>query len=400
MAVIALQRTHRGGSTWAGHVFWAGDSRAYVFDPERRAPAQHRRPPGPRRRHGQPAPRLGGQQRHVGRHRVPRQLPPGRAARRRSCWSARPTAASATCRRRCTSSTCVLQALPGARSTEAWSGAVQAEIAAVTGDDAAMAVMGVGADLDELPGAARAPPGRAGASSSSRPLDELRRAVAGGRTRAGSCSAAPPGRDRRRCGTATSRATSGTSAPAAERPPDRRGRSTRQPPARPTDAADHGDDEPTRWTSSRGGDARRRGRARTVPDGGDVDEGRRRDQRLHHPGGLQGGRRRTEQVDLRRARRPAVLHQGVPQPDLSRRRGPGQREDQGQEAGPLRGLREPPPRHADRAGAAVGVRRQPDRHPGLLPLGRQVLQGHREGRRRGARRRAASPASTCGCSWC
>ena len=31
MAVVALQRTHRGGSTWAGHVFWAGDSRAYVL---------------------------------------------------------------------------------------------------------------------------------------------------------------------------------------------------------------------------------------------------------------------------------------------------------------------------------------------------------------------------------
>ena len=30
MAVVALQRTARGGSTWTAHVFWAGDSRAYV----------------------------------------------------------------------------------------------------------------------------------------------------------------------------------------------------------------------------------------------------------------------------------------------------------------------------------------------------------------------------------
>ena len=119
MAVIALQRTHRGGSTWTGHVFWAGDSRAYVFEPRRGSPAQHRRPARPRRRHGQPAPRLGGQQRDVGRHRLPRQLPPGRAggavpgglrdrrllrlpARRRctsSTWSSRPCPEPAAPRR-------------------------------------------------------------------------------------------------------------------------------------------------------------------------------------------------------------------------------------------------------------------------------------------------------------
>ena len=31
--LIALQRTQPGGAVWAGHVFWAGDFRAYVFDP-------------------------------------------------------------------------------------------------------------------------------------------------------------------------------------------------------------------------------------------------------------------------------------------------------------------------------------------------------------------------------
>ena len=34
MALLALQRTQPGGSTWACHVLWAGDSRAYVFEPE------------------------------------------------------------------------------------------------------------------------------------------------------------------------------------------------------------------------------------------------------------------------------------------------------------------------------------------------------------------------------
>ena len=44
----------------------------------------------------------------------------------------------------------VLSHLLEARNTEAWSSALQAEIAAVTGDDAAMAMLGVGADLDEF----------------------------------------------------------------------------------------------------------------------------------------------------------------------------------------------------------------------------------------------------------
>src|SRR3712207_1966125 len=34
MAMLALQRTQRGGSGWLCHTFWAGDSRAYVFEPD------------------------------------------------------------------------------------------------------------------------------------------------------------------------------------------------------------------------------------------------------------------------------------------------------------------------------------------------------------------------------
>jgi hypothetical protein len=44
----------------------------------------------------------------------------------------------------------VLRHLLETRSTEAWSSALQAEIAAVTGDDAAMSTLGVGADLQEF----------------------------------------------------------------------------------------------------------------------------------------------------------------------------------------------------------------------------------------------------------
>ena len=45
----------------------------------------------------------------------------------------------------------------------------------------------------------------------------------------------------------------------------------------------------------------------------------------------------------------------------------------------------PSPRHAEGPRATVGVRGKPHRHPRLLPLGGQVLQGHREGRRGGPR---------------
>ena len=65
-------------------------------------------------------------------------------------------------------------------------------------------------------------------------------------------------------------------------------------------------------------------RPRRQRPGGETDEvrreGRRRRQRLPDPGGLQGRRGRAEQMDLRRAGRTPVLHQGVPQPHLPRRR--------------------------------------------------------------------------------
>jgi hypothetical protein len=44
----------------------------------------------------------------------------------------------------------VLAPLAGARSVEAWSRDIQAKVAAVTGDDAAMAMMGVGAELADF----------------------------------------------------------------------------------------------------------------------------------------------------------------------------------------------------------------------------------------------------------
>jgi hypothetical protein len=71
----------------------------------------------------------------------------------------------------------VLSHLLEARNTEGWSSALQAEIAAVTGDDAAMSMLGVGADLKEFQKLFAPRVGQL-ASDFIEPLDELNDAVA------------------------------------------------------------------------------------------------------------------------------------------------------------------------------------------------------------------------------
>jgi hypothetical protein len=70
----------------------------------------------------------------------------------------------------------VLSHLLEARNTEAWSSALQDEIAAVTGDDAAMSTLGVGADFKEFQ-KLFAPRVAELASDFIEPLDELSDAV-------------------------------------------------------------------------------------------------------------------------------------------------------------------------------------------------------------------------------
>jgi hypothetical protein len=70
----------------------------------------------------------------------------------------------------------VLSHLLEARNTEGWSSALQAEIAAVTGDDAAMSMLGVGADLKEFQKLFRPRVGRL-ASDFIEPLDQLNDAL-------------------------------------------------------------------------------------------------------------------------------------------------------------------------------------------------------------------------------
>jgi serine/threonine protein phosphatase PrpC len=149
MALVALQRTQPGGPTWAGHVFWAGDSRVYVF--EARGASQlstdDLRDPGDAlanlRRDSVVSNALSADTEfHINYRRVELHSPFLVVCATDGCFGYVRTPMHFEY--------LVLRHLLEARSTEAWSSALQAEISAVTGDDAAMSTLGVGADLQEF----------------------------------------------------------------------------------------------------------------------------------------------------------------------------------------------------------------------------------------------------------
>ena len=151
MAVIALQRTHRSGSRWLAHVFWAGDSRAYVVEPggARQLTTDDLREPSDAmdnlRRDSVVSNAMSADTAfHVNYRRVELDGPFLLLCATDGCFGYLPTPMHFE--------HLVLAPLATARNVEAWSDAVQREISAVTGDDAAMAVMAVGADLPELKG--------------------------------------------------------------------------------------------------------------------------------------------------------------------------------------------------------------------------------------------------------
>ena len=175
MAVVALQRTQAGGPTWAGHVFWAGDSRAYVF--ESRGASQlstdDLRDPGDAlanlRRDSVVSNALSADTEfHINYRRVELRSPFLVVCATDGCFGYVRTPMHFEY--------LVLSHLLEARSTEAWSSALQAEIAAVTGDDAAMSTLGVGADLKEFQKLFAPRVGEL-ASDFIEPLDELSDAV-------------------------------------------------------------------------------------------------------------------------------------------------------------------------------------------------------------------------------
>jgi serine/threonine protein phosphatase PrpC len=149
MAVVALQRTQPGGATWACHMLWAGDSRAYVFEPSgvRQLTTDDLRDPGDAlvnlRADSVVSNALSADTEfHVNYRRVELEAPFLVACATDGCFGYMPTPMHFE--------HLVLSGMAGAGSPSAWSSAVQERISEITGDDAAMAMLGVGATLRQF----------------------------------------------------------------------------------------------------------------------------------------------------------------------------------------------------------------------------------------------------------
>lgn len=150
MALLALQRTQPGGASWTGHIFWAGDSRGYVFVPgsgSQQLTVDDLRDPGDAlanlRRDSVVSNALSADTDFsVNYRKVQLRAPFLVVCATDGCFGYVPTPMHFE--------HMVLSAMQNARSAEAWSATLQAKIAAVTGDDAAMSVIGVGATLKEF----------------------------------------------------------------------------------------------------------------------------------------------------------------------------------------------------------------------------------------------------------
>jgi serine/threonine protein phosphatase PrpC len=175
MALVALQRTQSGGPIWAGHIFWAGDSRAYVFESNgaRQLTTDDLRDPGDAltnlRQDSVVSNAMSADTEfHVNYRRVELHAPFLVICATDGCFGYLRTPMHFE--------HLVLSRLLLARNTEGWSSSLQGEIAAITGDDAAMSTLGVGADFKEFQ-KFFAPRVAELASAFIAPLDELSDAV-------------------------------------------------------------------------------------------------------------------------------------------------------------------------------------------------------------------------------
>jgi serine/threonine protein phosphatase PrpC len=149
MALIALQRTQPGGRAWACHVFWAGDSRAYVFEPAgaRQLTTDDLRDPGDAmanlHRDSVVSNAMSADTEfHVNYRKVQLRAPFLVTCATDGCFGYVPSPMHFE--------HLVLGQLQSARNTDDWSTALQVQITAITGDDAAMSLLGVGADFAEF----------------------------------------------------------------------------------------------------------------------------------------------------------------------------------------------------------------------------------------------------------
>jgi hypothetical protein len=147
MALVALQREEPAGPTWAGHVFWAGDSRAYVFEPD----GAHQLTTDDIRDGSDAMANLrqdsivgnamcADADFHVNYRKVKLRSPFILVAATDGCFGYVRTPMHFE--------HMFLRTLQGAGDAESWSSALQAEIEAMTGDDAAMSALAVGASFE------------------------------------------------------------------------------------------------------------------------------------------------------------------------------------------------------------------------------------------------------------
>jgi hypothetical protein len=147
MALVALQREEPAGPTWAGHVFWAGDSRAYVFEPD----GAHQLTTDDIRDAGDAMANLrqdsivgnamcADADFHVNYRKITLRSPFIVVAATDGCFGYVRTPMHFE--------HMFLRTLRGAGDAESWSSALQTEITAITGDDAAMSTLAVGASFE------------------------------------------------------------------------------------------------------------------------------------------------------------------------------------------------------------------------------------------------------------
>jgi hypothetical protein len=160
---------------WACHIFWAGDSRAYVFESTgaRQLTIDDLRDPGDAlanlRRDSVVSNAMSADTEfRVNYRRVDLRAPFLVICATDGCFGYVPTPMHFEY--------LVLRRLQESRNTDVWSISLQTEIAAVTGDDAAMSTLGVGAEFKEFQ-KLFAPRVAELASAFIAPLDELRSAV-------------------------------------------------------------------------------------------------------------------------------------------------------------------------------------------------------------------------------
>lgn len=149
MALVALQRKSSSADEWVAHVLWAGDSRAYVFAPKglRQLTTDDLRDPGDAMDNLRHDSVVGNAMSadvdfHVSYRRVDLRAPFLAVCATDGCFG--------YVRSPMHFEHLVLAHLQASEDAEDWSTRLQEDIKAVTGDDAAMSAIAIGADFREL----------------------------------------------------------------------------------------------------------------------------------------------------------------------------------------------------------------------------------------------------------